>query len=214
MKASIFAFLATAAIIVSTSSAQATTYNFNMTYDGSAVSLDPGSDAPNGTVLNVGDTFNINLNATGPDFWHVNSDYSVFVPFSFQVNEYATRTSDISTNFSNNGSSVFAFNDVSISQQFIHVGADTWNLAAGLDFDQVSLSWTLLAIDTNGTSTINAGPQFFQGFGQVDAPFFNSPKITYSVSAVPLPAGLPLLMTALIGAAGVSSRRRKAKSAT
>jgi hypothetical protein len=210
MKNTLFALLATAAFVTFSSSAQATTYNFNMTYNGTAVSLDPGSDVPNGTVLNVGDTFNLNVAAAGTDFWKVITDYSVFVPLSFQVNESATRTSDISTNFLNNGSNVFNITDTAASQAFIHVGAQTWDLASGLQFDLVQMTWTLLAIDTAGPSTINAGPQFF-GFIRTDAPFFNGPSITYSgsVSAVPLPAAMPLLISAIAGLGAVARRRRR-----
>lgn len=66
------------------------------------------------------------------------------------------------------------------------------------------MSWTLLAINNGGPSTIHNDPGFFNGFGQDDALFVQSDKITYGVSAVPLPAALPLLVTALAGAAAAS----------
>ena len=59
------------------------------------------------------------------------------------------------------------------------------------------MSWTLLAINNGGPSTIHDDPGFFNGFGQDDALFVKSDKITYGVSAVPLPAALPLFLTAL-----------------
>ena len=212
MKKLILALFASSAVALFATEAQAATYNFNMLYNGTAVLLQPGSDVPNGTVLNVGDTFNINLQAAGTGFWHVNAPYNVFVPLSFLVNESATRTANINTDFSNNGAIVNTITDTGIGQAKFHVGAQVWNLASGLDFDQVALTWSLLAINTAGPSTINAGFGFFNGFGQVDAPFFNSPKISFSVSSVPLPAALPLLVTAIAGVFG-ASRRRKNKAA-
>ncbi len=194
--------------------AHATTYNFNMTYDGTALSLNPGSDAPNGTVLNVGDSFNISLKAEGTNFWHVNSDYNVLFPLSFLVSEAATRAADIATNFLLDGAGVQSTAQTGVSQSFVHVGAQTFSLASGFDFDEVSLIWTLLAIDIGGPSTIVAGPGFFNGFGQGDAPFVNSPKITYSsVSAVPVPAAFPLLLTAVAGMGALSRKRRRDRKA-
>lgn len=193
-------------------SAHATTYNFNMMYDGTALSLNPGSDTPGGTVLFAGDTFNVNLHALGADYWHVNTDYNVFVPLSFSVSEGASREADVTTTFLLNGVTVDSTIETNIGQNFVHVGAQNFNLATGFDFDQVALIWTLLSVSTNGPSTINPEPAHFTSFGQADAAFINSPKIDYihvNVSAVPLPAALPLFATALAGFAGAARRRRK-----
>ena len=196
--------------IVLSAQAQATTYHFNMTYDGTAISLNPGSADPGVTVLQPGDSFMVNLHALGSDYWHVNTDYNVFVPLSFSVHEGASRLAEIATSFLNNGVVLNSTFETDIGQNFVHIGAQNFDLQAGFDFDQIALTWTMLSISTNGPTALNNDPGVFNGFSQADAPFVNSPKITYvHVSAVPLPAALPLLATALAGAFGAASRRRK-----
>jgi hypothetical protein len=208
MRKSLFYALPLAMVL--SAQAQATTYHFNMTYDGTAMSLNPGSADPGITVLQPGDSFMVNLHALGSDYWHVNTDYNVFVPLSFSVYEGASRLAEIATNFLNNGVVLNSTFETNIGQNFVHVGAQNFDLPVGFDFDQVVLTWTMLSISTNGPSTLNNDPGFFNGFGQTDAPFVDSPKISYiHVSAIPLPAALPLLATALAGAFGAASRRRK-----
>jgi hypothetical protein len=213
MVKSILAVMTLTSLVTFSPAALATTYNYNMLYDGTTVALEPGSDVPAGSVFFAGDSFNLNVHAAGTDFWHVNSNFNVFVPLSFLVDEFAARTADISTNFLNNGVLAYNITDTAVDQSFIHIGSQFWSFAAGLDFDEIAVSWTLLAINTGGPSTIHDDAGFFNGFGQNDAPFVKSNKITYGgVSAVPVPAAFPLFMTALAGAAA-ASRRRKSKPA-
>ena len=212
MAKSLIVALTLTVLTAASQTAQATTLNYNMLYDGTTVSLAPGSDVPAGSVFFAGDSFNLNVKAVGTDFWHVNTNYNVFVPLSFLVDEFASRTVDISTNFLNDGVIAYNITDTALDQSFIHIGSQFWNFAAGLDFDEIAMNWTLLAINTGGPSTIHSDPGFFNGFGQNDAPFVKSDKITYGVSSVPLPAALPLFVTALAGAAA-ASRRRKPKAA-
>jgi hypothetical protein len=213
MVKSLIALLTLTSLAALCPAAQATTYNYNMLYDGTTIALELGSDVPAGSVFFAGDSFNLNVHAAGTNFWHVNSNYNVFVPLSFLVDEFAARTADISTNFLNDGVLAYNITDTAVNQSFIHIGSQFWSFAAGLDFDEIAVSWTLLAINTGGPSTIHADAGFFNGFGQTDAPFVKSNKITYgSVSAVPVPAALPLFLTAIAGAAA-ASRRRKSKAA-
>ena len=212
MAKSLIVALTLTVLTAASQTAQATTLNYSMLYDGTTISLAPGSDVPAGSVFFAGDSFNLNVKAVGTDFWHVNTNYNVFVPLSFLVDEFASRTVDISTNFLNDGVIAYNITDTALDQSFIHIGSQFWNFAAGLDFDEIAMNWTLLAINTGGPSTIHSDPGFFNGFGQNDAPFVKSDKITYGVSSVPLPAALPLFVTALAGAAA-ASRRRKPKAA-
>jgi hypothetical protein len=200
-------FATFAVVLVAGTGAQAATYNFNMSYDGTTVTLNPGSDNPTGTVLNVGDTYKLNLSAVGSEFWTVNSSFSTFLPLTFFVDESGTRSADVSTDFFNDGGLVQNITESGITQQFIHVGAQQWTLAAGTVFDQVMLSWTLLSIDPNGPSTISSAD--FLNSGNGIGVFFDNPNVSFSASVVPVPAALPLLITSIVGAYGVARRRNR-----
>ncbi len=206
------ALLALGSLLSSSQTSSATTYDYNMLYDGSIIALEPGSDVPAGSVFYPGDSFNLNVHTTGSTFWHVNSNYNVFVPLSFWVDEFGSRSVNISTSFRNDGNLVHNITDIALDQSFIHIGSQFWNFAAGLDFDEIALTWSLLSISPLGPTTIHSDPGFFNGFGQNDAPFVKSGKITFTdpqISAVPIPATLPLMATALAAALGFTSRRRK-----
>lgn len=127
------------------------------------------------------------------------------------MGELATRTAHIATDFLLNGGNVNTITETGIAQNFVHVGAQNWNLAAGLEFDTVSMVYDLLAINTLGTTTINTALSIFASFGASDRPFFNSPDVSYNTAqVVPLPAALPMLVAGLAGL-GFIGRRRKQK---
>lgn len=189
--------------------AEAATFDFEYTFDGSSISQDAGSDTADGTTLAVGDSFTLDVSAAGDDFWKVDSDFSDFVPLSYAVSDSADRTASIITTWFLDGVAQTALIET-VSQAFVHVGAQTWDLMAGLMFDQVVIEWTFDAIDDPlADTTINAaGAEFFESFGDPDGSFFSASEISYNVSAaVPLPAGLPMLLGAL-GVFGVLRRRR------
>ena len=85
----------------------------------------------------------LDLHAANNDYWTLLANYNEFVPLSFGVNESATRTANITTEFLLDGAVVHSFSDVGVTQEFVHVGAQNWNLVAGLVFDQVHMSYTL-----------------------------------------------------------------------
>ena len=192
--------------------AQAATYNFNLTYDGSNVSYDTGSDIAGGTVLNVGDKFIITLQTAGNAFWRVDSAYiNKFAPLTFAMQESADRTANIATDFSRNGSTVNTITDTGIVQSEVHTGAQFWTLATGLEFDTVTLVWDFVANNPlhggPNTSTISALAQIFI-FSSTNT-FYNSSEISYNTPTVPLPAALPLLAASLAGLGFAGVRRRK-----
>lgn len=192
------------------SPAKATIYNFDMTFDGTSLTLDGGSDTPNGTPLAVGDSFVLNIHAAGSDFWNVVVDYDEFVPLTFGVSGSADRNADIATNWLLDGSIVHSTTKTGVTQAQVHVGAQDWDLSAGLAFDTVVLTWVFNAIDIATSSIIQAGSaDMFLDFDET--PFFRSASIEY-VSGVPLPASLPLMLGALGGLAGLQRWRLRAEA--
>jgi hypothetical protein len=185
----------------------ATTSIFDVTYNGTTASVTAGSDSIDGTSLGIGDGFNLTVSAAGNDYWSVNTLFdNVFVPLDFLVSESGTRTVDVVSRFFLDGALVKEIAEASVIQSFIHAGANFWTLETGLIFDQIAMDYVLLGSDN--PTTLSAGSEVFASFGSPGAPFYNSPNITYvEAAAVPLPAGLPLLLVAL-GAIGLVKRGR------
>jgi hypothetical protein len=211
------AITAAAVLFAGTTSVNAATFNFDFTFDGTDVSQNAGSDTPDGTVLDVGDLFIINLLTAGSDFWKVDGEFSQFVPMSFAVSAGAIREAFIKTTWLLDG---VVQNMVSetVFQEYFHVGSQSWDLSDGLMFDQVILEWEFLSIDdfavlsSSAETVINAsGADIFEDFSSADRPFFRDPQVTYVAAVVPLPASLPLLAAAL-GLIGIVRKRRLSPS--
>ena len=191
--------------------AEAASFNFNYTFDGTSISQNAGSDTADGTSLSVGDNFLLTVSAAANDFWKVESDYSDFVPLSYVLTESAFRTASITTTWLLDG----VIQETLVETAFqgeVHVGAQSWNLLTGLMFDEVIIDWTFDAIDNLASTVISeSSPDIFEPFGDPGAPFFRASEISYNnMAAVPLPAGLSLMLGAL-GGLGLIARRRKLK---
>ena len=208
------------ALGVLASPAAANSFAFNMTFDGTSLSLDSGSDTPDGTVLQTGDDFTIDIHTAGDAYWSVLSDFVLSFPLSFLTPESAIRNADIETNWLLDGSSVFSTTEFGVDQQEVHVGAQRWDLPSGLAFDTVVVSWLFNSIDPlpSEVATLDVintvisatGADIFESFSSPERPFFRSDSIEYVTSAVPLPATLPLLLGAIGGFAGLRRLRRRA----
>lgn len=188
-----------------TATASAATYTFNYTYDGSTLSLDAG-DVPDGTVLNIGDTFTINLSAAGSDYFQALTDFSQFFPLSYLVPDPAVRTANIDTNFFLDGALVDSTSETS-SQAEVHVGAQQFNFATGFQFDSLSLVWEFVSID-NAAATVISG-SLFEAFGSPDRPFFNDAAIAYVNGSAPVPLPAAGILFATVGLFGARTLRKR-----
>jgi len=191
--------------------AQAASYTFDFTYDGTAIMQSPGSDDPDGTELFVGDNFTINFTATD-GFFRALSDISQFVPMSFALTEEADRTATIQTQFLLNGV-VVDFTSESVIQSSVHAGAQNFEFDSGFEFDEISLFWVFDEISDDMIETVIStafSPEIFNSFGNTDRPFFNDPDLAFITGADPVPLPGAALLFATAGLIGAGVRKRKA----
>jgi hypothetical protein len=180
-------------------SASAATYTFNYDFDGTDAVL-AGGDTPNGTVLNVGDSYTVNLNAQSGFAWSVLSSHTSSLDMSYLVGPNDPRTTALDLDFLFGGSVVGNFVNPSQNQSQAHIGAQGVLYTAGTVFDQISFTLTLLS--ASGPTTIGSND-----LGIFGTAFWDDQRIAYgAVSPVPLPAGLSLLLVAL-GSLAVIRRR-------
>ena len=218
------AVVALCAAPIFSTSAFAVHYDFNVTYDGSSATSDSGYVDPIGTSLIDGDSYTYNLRAAIGGYWQVNDDETTegsntsFFPFlSFAVEEIGVRIADITLSLFLDGTQQGAtLEEDDIDNAWVHLGTNSVDLTAGLQFDEIVLMYELMSstgaditdIDNpiyNGSigATINQlsiGPNLPGGF---------TSGISY-VSPVPVPAAVWLFGSALLGLGVV--KRRKARS--
>lgn len=199
--------LAMVAALLLPGAANAATYNFVMTFDGTSATLDAGSDTPAGTLLAIGDSFSLNIHTPAGYLWEVNTDLiEVFILAALPVEEAGTRFGTIGTNLYLGGAMVFSTAASDVEQMSYHVGTQLTTLTAGLQFDSFQVEYTLTGSDA--PTLIGSRPDHLFGyFDPTNGDFFRNPSITYQPAVVPLPAGLPLLLGALV-AFGLIRRRQ------
>lgn len=183
--------------------ATAAVYNFNVDYFGGNVASLAAGDDPTATNLQAGDHFNYTLSADGGDYWRIESNANIFPFFSLQTSDAGTRTADFTLTLLLNGVSQFSLTELGINNSSVHIGTNTVGLTAGLEFDQIVVSYDLLASD-NG----NNRPSSLLPWPGVGPEFWSPQQVSYLQGVVPEPATLGLLGLALVGAGLARSRKR------
>ena len=182
--------------------AQATIFDFDITFDGINATVDASSDPVAGTTLVPGsDGFNLDIHTAGNDFWNVVTSTNLGVYAGFYVEENGARTGNVTTTFFLNGAQVAQDIDLGLVQANVHMGAEIFNLAVGTIFDQVVVDYTFLA-STSSFTTIQNSPDIIEFF-----PFFRDSNIDY-VTGVPEPSTLALMV---FGFAGIGYKRYRSK---
>ncbi|MDF1818263.1 MAG: PEP-CTERM sorting domain-containing protein [Immundisolibacteraceae bacterium] len=189
-------------VLAVSTSASATLFDFDVIYNGTAVSLDTGSDNPIGSVLQVGDSFNYNVQAGGDDFWRVDVANDFFPFLAFTVDESGIRTADMDLRLLLDGVEQFSLLQNGISNAEVHLGTNIVSLLAGLEFDEIVLDFDLLTSDVLNTTIhdYGIGPNFPGGFD--DGISYNGASV-----GVPEPGVLALMGLGLFGL--VVSRKRE-----
>jgi hypothetical protein len=184
----------------------AATFNFDVIYDGTDITLAPGSDPVIGSILVDGDDFTYNVRAAGTDFWRVDATANFFPFLAFTVNEEGNRKGNFTLELLLDGVQQFYLPEslTPVINSEVHLGTNDVSLTAGLEFDQIVLQYTLdMATDVDDLFSIETtlnnysiGPNFPGGF---------NPDVSY-IAAVPLPGALGLLGLGWLSLVG---RRRK-----
>ncbi len=198
-------FLATTAIaFLIASSANAASYSFSFIWDGSTLS-EVGTDTMAGTILGVGDDFDLTLSAAGNGFWTWNGSPSVTLPLNPKRTGGNSAAHNATFGLSLDGAGVLSDTELPGTRCCADVGLfQLSGLSNGMEYDKISLSYEILWLSGSSLSLIG---------GFFNSKLWNSPLVTYTrapVTSVPLPAGLPLLGVgvAALGLSRTFSRRR------
>lgn len=192
--------LISALVLFTASSAQATSFTWDLTYDGTTLSETSFGSGFAGTTLSVNDDFELTIRAAGDGFWTA-TGVSASLPINPSFNGWSgtTTANAISTGFLD-GTQVFLDTELSASRCCAELGVNNWSLPTSLQFDLVVLDYTLLS--TSGGGPILSGNLW-------DAPFRGAEYTAVEgVGSIPAPAPLALLG---LGLAAIGWTRRKAK---
>lgn len=196
--------------LIGASAAHAVHYNFDITFDGTDASVDGSSDPIDGTTLEVGDTFSLDVHAAGSAYWLVNTSFFSFFDLTFTLSEDASRVVSATTTLLLDGLLVAQDIENSIDQEFIHIGNQNFNWVAGTQFDQIIVDVTFESIDDlSAETTIVSQPDILGSYSDPERPFFRRSQIDY-VAAASVPdtgSTIALMLIALSAFVGIRRRR-------
>ncbi len=188
--------MALAALLITTSPAQAATFTWSFSFDGTSLT-ETSASAMAGTVLSIGDTVQITLQAAGSGFWSVEAGDSYLQPLNpFFAAPGSFAGGNTVTTFSLDGSTVQQDIKPDEYRCCAEFGVNQWDFAADLDFDTVVLDYDLF--DAANQIPPLTGAFIFQTWEDMQ----------YTMATVPLPASALLLGSALL-AGGLATRRRR-----
>lgn len=195
-----------AALFASALTANAAQFEFGIVFDGVNASIAAGSDPIGGTVMEAGDSFDLEISAAGEDFWTVVADALNFLPATFLVVEGAERVANITTTLYLDGLQVAQVEELGVAQKFVHIGGQLFDWMAPMQFDEFIIEYELLS-SAAATTTITDQPDIV-----AFAPFFRESYVVYNKvdsSAVPDSGStLALLSIALLGAIALRRKGR------
>jgi N-acetylneuraminic acid mutarotase/pimeloyl-ACP methyl ester carboxylesterase len=168
--------------------------------------LTAGSDNPLGVSLLPGESFQWTITAQAGNQWHVLSDVSFFSLMGFSVDELGVRTGDFVLSLLRQGLPVFSYGEASAVNSFAHVGTNSVELPAGLQFDGMQLSYTLSsAFDHPWFGGDASNPQTITTTLNSQLPAFgppeldpNQPNAIVYTAVVPEPSSWLLVLSSLL----------------
>lgn len=190
------------AVALSSKHASAVLLDFDVTYDGTDISLDVGSDTVLGTMIAVGDSFDYNIGTANNDFWKVDVTTSYFPFLAFTTDEVGVRDGTFSLNLLLDGVSQFFLSPSAVSNSTVHIGTNSVSLVAGLMFDEIILGYTL-----TGSTSDTTISQYVIGGAIPSVPGGFTSGISYN-AATDVPAPATFLLFGL-GLAGLGYSRHK-----
>jgi hypothetical protein len=184
-------------------SAQATTFSYDYTYDGSTLTTNQTSE---GSPLAVGDVVNLTLHTQGSDYWSATAGQDLWAPISMQ--EAADRTGNATWSFLMNGFVLDSGSYFGQTSSAAHIINFT-DPSIDVNFNEFKSSFTLTAYSLldAGVTTNTLGPIFTMAAGSPEAFYIDTP--TY-VASVPEPETYAMMLAGL-GLMGAIARRRKGK---